>query len=158
VIETIRLGRPTTVVAVVFTAILIASAPRPARAADVAQEDVPSDPVPEQKSVAGAWALEFFVGFGVGHYYAGSTKWGIVGTASSGVQWTGIGILIASVYEGGLYYLTPGIILTIIGSVGHTVSWIATISATEDRNLELREKFRSARGPSLLVPVLSLTF
>jgi len=38
---------------------------------------------PYEKSIAGAFLLEFFVGFGVGHFYAGNPNWGLIGLFSN---------------------------------------------------------------------------
>jgi len=97
----------------------------------------------EEKSAAASWALEFFIGFGAGHYYSGQTGWGIFGTLSSVFLVTGAGLTCGALagdsinsINGDLF--AAGMIIFLAGEIGHTVSWIAAPIVTSMDNKKKR--------------------
>ncbi len=75
----------------------------------------------QKKSAFGAWALEFFLGFGIGHYYSGHTGFGVVGTLAGIALWSGIGLMASAKNEDDA---TGGRILTGLGAGFWFLSWI----------------------------------
>lgn len=110
-----------------------------------------------EKSPAVAWALEFLIGFGSGHYYAGNNTAGVLGTIASLVEWTGISLVIASTSavecdaygdcSGDESLLLTGVSLWVIGGVGNLVSWISAPIIVNNDNEERRRQLMS-RGSS----------
>ena len=90
-----------------------------------------------QKSAVASWALEFFLGFGIGHYYAGRVGWGVYGSIMSTIESVGIGLMVGYVRpdfdcRG---YCVAGAIAFGVGELGHVISWIAApiLTASDNR-------------------------
>ncbi|MBU1243597.1 hypothetical protein KKD52_06380 [Myxococcota bacterium] len=109
---------------------------------------------PNEKWSILALALEIFPSFGVGHYYAGNTAWGIAGTLSNLLFYAGL----AS--GGGYKEEDEGtskvtIVLLVIGGVGKLVTLAAAPYVTHKENERKRMRYNlelQQRRASLLTP------
>jgi hypothetical protein len=101
---------------------------------------VPSRYAPGEKSPAVAFILEFFLGFGIGHYYAGNSNWATFGLVSGISLYGGMIYLISSIESSGNNIALP-IMLIVFGAVGKMTSMIAAPIVTSQNNEKKRLKY-----------------
>ena len=118
----------------------------------------------KMKSPAGAWALEFFLGFGIGHYYAGNSGWGAFGTLAGLLLWSGVGMLSSGLQvdtnceHEGVDNCSPPVTVGIgalfagLGGLGRIVSFIAAPILVSGNNRELEAQQMQAGNSSQSVP------
>ncbi len=99
---------------------------------------------PGEKSVALAFLLEFMLGFGTGHFYAGNDDWATVGLLSGIAMYGGIIYLVDTATSGG--NVAVPITLVVLGAIGKLTSAIAAPIVTSDANRNKRMRYYMQMG------------
>ena len=106
-------------------------------------------------SVAGAWALEFFIGFGAGGYYTHNTGIGVAGTVFSLMFYGGMAAIIANNMNGENLSkaLGPfGMGFMALGSTGRLITILAVPMYAVHYNEELESSSSGTPNQAMLPP------